>query len=249
MSSGMGFFKPGRGVRKGKEMKRTGKLIRISPHVWIFPLEGLRDRPNLGYVLGEKTALAVDAGHSASHVEDFYRAIEEEGLPLPSLTVITHWHWDHTYGMHAVHGKTLARAETDAILKRIRETYEKDPGEAERFLSSDPSIRREYAGGLPLKVAAADETLSEERTLDLGGVSARLIPAAAPHTEDSLLILIPEDRVLFVGDAALGEFPSWRMDYAKMRAFRSKVSLLGADTVVEGHAEPCSTRDFLEGLW
>ena len=215
----------------------------------VFPMEGPRDRPNLGYVLGENMAMAVDAGHSSSHVEDFYGALKEEGLPLPDLTVITHWHWDHTYGMHAVHGRTLARQETNTVLQRIRETYERDPEEIRRFLSSDPSIRREYAGGVPLRVVPADETLAEERTLDLGGVSADLIPVQSPHTEDSLLILIPEDRVLFVGDAALGEFPSWRMDYGKMRALKSKVSLLGADKVVEGHAEPCSGRDFLEGLW
>lgn len=223
--------------------------MKISSHVWVFPMEGPRDRPNLGYVLGEKTALAVDAGHSSSHVEDFYRALEEEGLPLPSLTVITHWHWDHTYGMHAVHGRTLAGEKTNAVLEKIRERYEKDPAEIRRFLSSDPSIRLEYAGEVPVKVAAADETLSEETILDLGGIHARIMPAVSPHTDDSLLILIPEDRVLFVGDAALGEFPSWRMDYGKMRALKSKVSLLGADTVVEGHAEPSGKRDFLEGLW
>ena len=230
-------------------MPGKNHLKQLGAHTWIFPLESAKDRPNLGYVRGDQMSIAIYAGHSSSHVEEFYHALEKEGLPLPDLTVITHWHWDHTYGMHAVHGRTLAREETNVILKRIRETYERDPGEAERFLSSDPSIRREYAGGVPLKVAAADETLSEEKTLDLGSVSARLIPAQAPHTDDSLLILIPEDRVLFVGDAALGEFPSWRMDYGKMRALKSKVSLLGADTVVEGHAEPCSRRDFLEGLW
>ena len=26
-------------------------------------------------------------------------ALEEEGLPLPQLTVLTHWHWDHTFGI------------------------------------------------------------------------------------------------------------------------------------------------------
>ena len=81
------------------------RLQQIGTHTWIFPLESAKDRPNLGYVLGKETALAIDAGHSSSHVEDFYRALEAEGLPLPDLTVITHWHWDHTFGMHAVHGK------------------------------------------------------------------------------------------------------------------------------------------------
>ena len=34
------------------------------------------DRPMLAYLKGDKFSLAVDAGYSASHVRDFYRAIE-----------------------------------------------------------------------------------------------------------------------------------------------------------------------------
>ena len=85
---------------------RTG-LQRISKHVWIFPMDSPKDRPNLGYILGETSALAVDAGHSSSHVQDFYDALTKKGLPLPDLTVITHWHWDHTFGMHAVSGRSI----------------------------------------------------------------------------------------------------------------------------------------------
>lgn len=56
----------------------------------------LRARGHLG--------LAVDAEHSDAHVRDFCRALEGEGLPLPAPTAITHWHWDHAFGMHAVSG-------------------------------------------------------------------------------------------------------------------------------------------------
>ena len=95
------------------------KLQRISKHVWIFPFDSHKDRPNLGYILGDEKALAVDAGHSSSHVEDFYDAIQSKGMPLPQFTVITHWHWDHSFGMHAVNGETLARIETSDKLAQI----------------------------------------------------------------------------------------------------------------------------------
>ena len=64
-------------------MNRGPKLQRISEHVWILPFNSPKDRPNLGYILGDEKALAVDAGHSSSHVEDFYDAIRSEALPLP----------------------------------------------------------------------------------------------------------------------------------------------------------------------
>lgn len=66
------------------------ELIKLSGHIWYMPFEEERDRPNLCYVKGEKMSLAVDAGHSEEHIRVFYDLLEKEGLPLPSLTVITH---------------------------------------------------------------------------------------------------------------------------------------------------------------
>ena len=226
-------------------MSRGPKLQRISEHVWIFPFDSPKDRPNLGYILGDEKALAVDAGHSSSHVEDFYDAIRAEGLPLPELTVITHWHWDHTFGMHAVYGETFARPETNAKLVEIREEMKVNPGKAKEFLSSDSSIRREYAGGVPLKVVPSDKIVVDDQTVDLGGVSVKLIKTESPHTDDALLVYVPGDRVLFVGDAQLGEFPSWRMDWDKLASLADKVRGLDADMVIDGHWKPYTKEQFL----
>ena len=118
------------------------KLNRLSERVWFFPYEEERDRPNLGYVRGDRWSLAMDAGHSEDHVRAFYRALEEENLPLPSLTVLTHWHWDHTFGMHAVHGLCLANDQTNRYLRQAREKLQREGAEA--FLSLDERIRAEY---------------------------------------------------------------------------------------------------------
>ena len=88
------------------------ELKRLTGHIWYMPFETERDRPNLGYVKGENWSLAIDAGHSAAHTKEFYALLEKENLPLPSMTVLTHWHWDHTFGMHAVNGLCIANAFT-----------------------------------------------------------------------------------------------------------------------------------------
>ena len=92
------------------------ELKRLSEHIWNMPFETERDRPNLDYVKGGNWSLAIDAGHSAAHTKAFYALLEKESLPLPSLTVLTHWHWDHTFGMHAVNGLCLANAKTNRYL-------------------------------------------------------------------------------------------------------------------------------------
>lgn len=50
----------------------------------------------------------VDSGNSKNHVEAFNEAVRNEGLRTPEFIAITHWHWDHTFGMHAVKGTTIA---------------------------------------------------------------------------------------------------------------------------------------------
>ena len=229
-------------------MNRKTGLQRISEHVWIMPFDSPKDRPNLGYILGSGMALAVDAGHSSSHVEEFYDAIREEGLPLPALTVITHWHWDHTYGMHAVNGKTLARPETNARLLEIKREMDSDPGKIQEFINSDPTIRREYAGEVPVVVVLADEIVREDRTIDLRGVTAEIMLSPSPHTDDALLVYVPEDRVLFVGDAQLGQFPSWRMDWDKQAALADKVRGIDADIVIDGHWKPYTKEEFMADI-
>lgn len=63
------------------------ELKQLTERVWFMPYEEERDRPNLGYIKGDNWALAVDAGHSEEHVNQFYALLEKEGLPLPDLTV------------------------------------------------------------------------------------------------------------------------------------------------------------------
>ena len=91
-----------------------------------MPFEQDRDRPNLGYVKGKNWSLAIDAGHSAAHTKEFYALLEKENLPLPCLTVLTHWHWDHTFGMHAANGLSIANEKTNRHLAKWKNKIEKN---------------------------------------------------------------------------------------------------------------------------
>ena len=212
------------------------KLIRLTDRVWIYPYEEKRDRPNLGYIRGDEMSMAVDAGHSEEHVREFYKAIEDEGLPLPSLTVLTHWQWDHTFGMHVVNGSALASEKTNGHLEKIRDRI-RDEG-PEGFLSFDESIRLEYEGGKSVVVTLADETYTGEKMIDLGGCKVRIFEAQSPHTDDSTLVFAEDEGVLFIGDSACGSFPSGRFAAAPALKLLEDIRSTGAKTVIEGHWIP-----------
>ena len=47
------------------------KLEQLTERIWYYPHEEERDRPNLGYIRGDRWSLAVDAGHSDVHTAEF----------------------------------------------------------------------------------------------------------------------------------------------------------------------------------
>ena len=167
-------------------------------------------------------------------------------MPLPSLTVLTHWHWDHTFGMHAVHGLCIASEKTNDHLKAFREKIDREGVEV--FLSMDESIRKEYAGNRPVIVTLADLVFSGEMTLDLGNCPVRLFQAEAPHTDDSTLIHAVGERVLFLGDAEGGVFPTWEKDPILSRKLAYTVAAVDADICLESHWTPVTKREILDDL-
>ena len=217
------------------------ELKKLSEHIWYMPFEEERDRPNLGYVKGDKMSLAIDAGHSEGHIREFYDLFQKEGLPLPSLTVITHWHWDHT-----VNGLTMANKRTNGYLLECMKKIEANG--PDEFLNMYDSIRKEYEGGKEVIVVPADIVFEGDMTIDLGGCTVKLIQTKAPHTDDSTLVYVCEDKTLFVGDAACSEFTSGVKDRKLAGELADKIRSTGAATCVEGHWQPVETEDTLADL-
>ena len=217
------------------------ELNRLTERIWVYPFEEERDRPNLSYIRGDRWSLAVDAGHSADHTREFYRALENAGMPLPKLTVLTHWHWDHTFGMHAVHGLCLANERTNR-LEREGTGF---------FLDMDGTIRREYGDGKPVTVTLADLVFREKMALDPGNCPLRIFRVEAPHTDDSTLVWAPGEKTLILGDSTGGVFPDWTMDPPLAQSLAETIREISPDICLPGHWTPLSPdviiRDLLEG--
>ena len=220
------------------------ELKRLTERIWYFPYEEERDRPNLSYIRGDQWSLAVDAGHSDAHVEAFYQALERENLPLPVLTVLTHWHWDHSFGLHRISGLSIANRITNQHLRSFRKRVDEEGREA--FLSLDESVRLEYAGGKAIRINTADIEFENGLLLDAGNCPIRLFQAEAPHTDDSTLVHVPGEKALFLGDAACGVFPTGEKDPALVRKLARTVQNTGAEICLEGHWTPVTMKEMLD---
>ncbi|MBQ3419255.1 MAG: MBL fold metallo-hydrolase [Erysipelotrichaceae bacterium] len=209
------------------------KLFKLNDRVYYSEYEDLRDRPTIGYIKGDNYSIAIDAGHSKEHLDEFYDALKENNLPLPMLTVITHWHWDHSFAMHAINGLSIANKRTneyllDFINKRSKENDLK-------FLNLDPSIALEYKDNKEIIVVHADIIYEKELILNPGGIEVKLFEAISPHTDDSTLVLLPKEKILFFGDALSGVFPTWIADDELKRQFRETIESLDVEYCIGGH--------------
>ena len=222
------------------------KLKRLSERIWYYPYEEERDRPNLGYIKGDNFSIAVDAGHSSAHTEEFYRALSEEGLPLPALTVITHWHWDHTFGMHSVNGLCIANSKTNQHLSEFREKLRKDG--PDMFFNMHETIRKEYSDGKPVIVTLADIVFDRELLIDAGNCPVRLIQSQSPHTDDSTLVYVADEKVLFIGDSNSGEFPGGVKRTDLCEALTETILSIGAEICLEGHWIPDTPKGIIEEM-
>lgn len=209
------------------------KLIKLSDRIFYYPYESDNDRPNLGYIRGDNFAVAIDAGHSAKHVEEFYKELEKEGYPLPTVTILTHWHWDHSFGMHAVNGICIANSRTNQHLLDFKDRLEKEGKEF--FLNIHETIRVEYKEDTPVIVVPADIVFDKELLIDAGNCPIRLLTCDSPHTDDSTLVQIVNERIVFLGDAGCGVFPIGTKDRELCEKYAATIASLDVDKCLEGH--------------
>lgn len=233
------------------------KLQKISNRIYYLPSYSETDRPVLGYVRGDRYSLMVDAGNSSDHVDLFNREITELGLPLPDYVAITHWHWDHTFGMSAVTGKTIANRVTNEQLKIVKdwswshEAMEKRLQTGEDIEFCDRCIRLEYSDRSSINICTADIVYDKSLVLDLGGVHCVLSRITAPHSEDSTVIYIPEEKVLFIGDADCEDYyhNNGKYEKDKLNKLIRFLEPLDFTTYVIGHEEPQSKDEAMAYLY
>lgn len=232
------------------------ELKQVTNRIYYLPHESETDRPVLGYIKGDKISIAIDAGNSEKHVEKFYNELNQMGLSLPEFTVITHWHWDHTFGMHRTVGKTIAGHVTNEKLRKVANWSWSDEEMQNRLQNGedipmcDHCIKLEYPNRNDIKVVTADIEFTNVLKLDLGGIACNIYEVDAPHSRDSVIIYIPEEKTIFVGDADCEDFyeNNGKYDYQKLKTYIQFIEPLDFHTYVLGHDEPQTKQEVMDYL-
>ena len=184
--------------------------------------------------------IAIDAGSRADAAREAHEALREKLGTLPPLTtvLVTHAHWDH------VGGQRYFRSLLPTPRFIGRGTYAE---ELAHDAMGDTSVARHFFGSsFRLEDVLAyrpDTTIDSPTSLTIGGTRLDLVPARGGETGDAMLIHLPQEGVLFVGDILMPYFGAPFVDEGSvdgMLAAIAQVSALGPRVLLHGH-EPLTT--------
>jgi len=180
---------------------------KLTDRIYIQPPEHHTDRPNIGLITGDRYTLLFEAGNSAENVKLLRERLTRQNLPMPDFVAVSHWHWDHSFGMHAWDVPTIAgKLTNDRLLKMADwkwddESMDKRVENGEDIVFCNEMIKREYPDRNEIKVICADIVIDSSMTINLGGIEIQLISAAGPHSDDSIICYIPSEKFVFLGDS------------------------------------------------
>lgn len=225
---------------------KESKLIHFTERIYYMPGEEEVDRPYLYYIKGAHYSVAIDAGNSKAHLEKFYQELQHEELELPQFTIITHWHWDHTFALPYIHGLSIGSELTRKKLEEVSqwswtpEAMKQREKTGEDIPFCNECIQKEYADLSQIQVKSVDIAIAGDTIVDLGGVQLQLIPRDAVHSRDSLFIYIPKESALIIGDADCEDHYEGKgtFDQKRLCALHRFVKELDFEHYLLGHDTP-----------
>lgn len=219
---------------------------------YITPVS-LTDRPILGMVVGNDKTLMIDAGNSKDHANYFVQRTLKHENAMPDLVLLTHWHWDHIFGLPALPDTvSIASAQTrkemeklvpfswsdEAIDERVREGTEIE------FCAK--AIKEEYQGHRDIQVVLPDVTFDRRIEIDLGGVTCIVQHVGGDHAADSVIVYVKEEKILFLGDCIYPKMYAEKVHYTVKEILRllDELEAFDADTYIPSHQRPWTKEEF-----
>ncbi|WP_144459642.1 MBL fold metallo-hydrolase [Bacillus pumilus] len=228
-------------------IKKIGKTFS-----YITPVS-LTDRPILGMVVGSNKTLMIDAGNSEDHANYFIQKTLKQENASPDLVVLTHWHWDHIFGLPALSDSvSIASAKTrkemeklvpfswsdEAIDERVREGTEIE------FCAK--AIKEEYQNHRDIQVVLPDMTFDRRIEIDLGGVTCVVQHVGGDHAADSVIVYVKEEKILFLGDSIYPKMYAEKVHFTVKEVLRllDELDAFDAETYIPSHQRPWSKEEF-----
>ena len=228
-------------------------IHKLGESFWYITPVSLTDRPILGVVVGSKKKLMIDAGNSEEHVNYFLEELKKRGISGPDLVVLTHWHWDHIFGLSALSDAvSIASTETKAEMEKLipfswsDEAIDARVKEGVEIEFCAKAIKEEYKNHRNINITLPDITIENRAEIDLGGVTCIVQHVGGDHAADSVIVYIKEEKILFLGDCIYPRLYAEKVHYTISETLRvlDLLDTFDAETYILSHQQPILKEDF-----
>lgn len=225
--------------------KLSERLFYLSPYQ-------LTDRPILAAVVGDHQTLLIDAGNSSAHAKLFKEQLASQHV-TGNILALTHWHWDHVFGLDEMDMPSIANFMTYDNIKELQ-TYSWEDKELDERVQAGieipfcaDAIKRELGSEREVHIPNPTIIFEEKVELNLGGVTCIIEHVGGDHSSDSNLIYIREERALFLGDCLYANMYAgkWHYTIEKMTQLLERIEGYDADLFfLSHHPAPLSKDEF-----
>jgi glyoxylase-like metal-dependent hydrolase (beta-lactamase superfamily II) len=199
---------------------------------------------SLGLVVGKDECLVVDTGGDAGQGAELAAAVREV-TPHPWRVVLTHSHFDHSFGTEAfgpcevwahngcwVDLETFGHRQKEKWARRYREQ-----GKAEIAERIDA-----------VRIVLPNQLVGDRADLTVGGRHVELVHFGPAHSDHDLVVHVPDVGVVFAGDLVEHGAPPQFGDADPLGwpSVLDGILAMDAPIVVPGHGDPVD-RDFVRG--
>jgi glyoxylase-like metal-dependent hydrolase (beta-lactamase superfamily II) len=143
-------------------------------------------------VLGGDVALVVDTRTTLRQAREILDDLRELGSPRVGIVVNTHGHYDHAFGNRSFRPAVIWGHERCATM--IEMTGER---QRQEVAAEIPDLAEELA---EVVLDPPDRTFADRATVDLGGRPIELDYLGRGHTDNDIVVRIPDADVLCAGD-------------------------------------------------
>jgi glyoxylase-like metal-dependent hydrolase (beta-lactamase superfamily II) len=183
-------------------------LQQLSEHTWYLPHNPDHNavQSSIGVIATTKESVLIDAGNSPRLARKLQTELARCHLPPVSRIIYTHHHWDHISGACEFEVPVTAHR----ICKTLLEGEAKKPWGIEYLreeIKREPKLTVSYSARAKciedwrtFRIIVPEEVFESTKKIHLDRLTIELEHIGGEHAEDSIVVKIPQERVMFIGD-------------------------------------------------
>ncbi|MEK4426458.1 MBL fold metallo-hydrolase [Solibacillus sp. FSL K6-1523] len=229
-------------------------LNKLSDTIYYLSHQDDKDRPTLGLICGDQFSLIIDSGNSTQHAQDFLLEIAKLDVPPVKYLVITHAHWDHFLGMNEFDATVIVNSQTNERLKEWK-SYTFDDNSLQNCVNNNQMsamcmkiIQDEISNRDRFKLRSPNMIFENTLTVDLGNKLCILEKIKSTHTDDSTIVYIPDEKVVFLADCVYGKTTNSLFHYKQslLLPMIEDIQKYDAEMFLLGHESICDLNEMTQ---